>query len=319
MPARLDRIVRMPSLTNNPSPDDAPWLTARLADLWRWPLPHHRNSPVNRFLNRAVIALIRSRIESVSGLEHILERHGAFIVAANHESRRDAVILPAVLLMARGGLPVHFLADWNFKLIPGVAALYARSGAITVSGKPARPAILEPLRPLLGGDRSPYDAARAALEDGRPVGIFPEGTTNRDTSRLLRGRYGCARLSLECRAPVVPVGITYPGHERSPRKPPDARARLVIASPMSPPACPRGERAGTPIVRRWHADIMHAIADLCRKPWHKQKFSLDPVHPEVSHHDSRHHQGFPGQERPDPPQGPRGAASHLSRGEAMGS
>ncbi len=290
-----------PSSTKSPTPD-APWLTSPLNELWRWPLPHHADSTVNDSLNRLVLAVVRGRIRSITGLAHVHPARGAFIVAANHACRRDAVFLPAVLLMARGGLPVHFLADWNFKLIPGVASLYRRAGAITVNRKPARPAFLDMLKPLLGAELSPYEAARRALEDGRAVGLFPEGTTNRDGGRLLRGRHGCARLSLETGAPVVPVGISYPDHPLAPHKPLHAPVRLDFGPPMVPPPLRRAARADVREVRCWHAAVMEAIARRCGKPWQVPPPFDDTSTLEIPADDSHDDQGSRGDERnPAPP------------------
>jgi 1-acyl-sn-glycerol-3-phosphate acyltransferase len=257
------------------TPADA-WLGAPLMDLWRWPLPYQHDSRANRILCRSVAAVIRPRIASVTGLEHIMPDRGAFLVAANHFCRRDALYLPAVLLVARGGLPVHFLADWNFKLIPGVAAIYRRSGAITVARKPAKPRLLNLLKPLLGGDLPPSRAAWNVLDAGRPVGLFPEGTTNRDPSRLMRGRSGCARLSLETGAPVIPVGIRYPGFDDDPGKPLGAAVCISIGEPLSPPPIPPEARAPLVAVRAWHARIMTAIALQCEKPWLDAEPALQP-------------------------------------------
>jgi hypothetical protein len=52
--------------------------------------------------------------------------------------------------------------------------------------------------------RSIGTRARVCLALGRSVGIFPEGTVNRDPHRLLAGRRSAALLSLERRVPVVP-------------------------------------------------------------------------------------------------------------------
>jgi 1-acyl-sn-glycerol-3-phosphate acyltransferase len=59
-----------------------------------------------------------------------------------------------------------------------------------------------------GGDRSQsaLDAAAAVLQRGELFGIFPEGTRSRD-GKLYRGHTGAARLALQVRCPILPVGV----------------------------------------------------------------------------------------------------------------
>ena len=45
-----------------------------------------------------------------------------------------------------------------------------------------------------------------ALQEGKLVGIFPEGTGSPD-GRLYRGKTGVARMALEARVPVIPAAL----------------------------------------------------------------------------------------------------------------
>ena len=36
-------------------------------------------------------------------------------------------------MLHRGGRLIHFLADWNFRLIPGIGLMYRRAETITVT------------------------------------------------------------------------------------------------------------------------------------------------------------------------------------------
>ena len=215
---------------------------------------------------------MRQRIDRVIGIEHALSLNDGFIVAANHSCRRDALLLPAMLVFCRGGRLVHFMADWNFKLIPGIGLLYRRSGAITVGRKNAKPKFFNIFKPLLVDKSAPMDIARHKLEAGDAIALFPEGTTNRDPQQLLRGRFGCARLSLETGKPVLPVGITYPGYESCWNKPVKALAQIRFGSPMYPQQDFCQQPASVPTVRQWHSEIMQSISSLCGKHW-----SLDPA------------------------------------------
>src|SRR5262249_11648955 len=144
------------------------------------------------------------------GIEHLRTQHDPFILALNHSSYNEAVLVPALLILHRGGQLIHFLADWNYRLIPGVGLIYRRAETITVTRKSARPKILNVLKPLYLHPLSAFERSRQHLVAGRSIGVFPEGKINRHPRWLLAGRRGAARLSLETGAPVVPAGIRYP-------------------------------------------------------------------------------------------------------------
>jgi 1-acyl-sn-glycerol-3-phosphate acyltransferase len=170
-------------------------------------------------------------------------------------------------MLVRGGRPVRFLADWNFRLIPGVSRLYARSGAITVTRKDAKPRILNPFKPLFETEIPPLEEAARHLSRGGSVAIFPEGTVNRNAQRLLRGRRGAARLSLAGDVPVVPVGIRFGKQDESTGDLDSSSAMSIrIGKAMPPPVHP-----GKPVTPRsvtdWNAQVMAEIGRLCGKSW----------------------------------------------------
>jgi 1-acyl-sn-glycerol-3-phosphate acyltransferase len=118
---------------------------------------------------------------------------------------------------------------------------------------------------------------------GGSVGLFPEGTVNRDPRRLLRGRFGAARLSLETGTPVLPVGIRFIGN-------PSDRDRgnsglpisIHIGTPLRPPpeqAQAAGGTVSAMTVRAWHGEIMTAIASLCGKTWSAAASPQSPAAP----------------------------------------
>jgi len=123
-----------------------------------------------------------------------------------------------------------------------------------VTHKRARPRLLEVCKPLFREALPPLGQARLHLLAGDSLGIFPEGTVNRDGERLLRGRHGAARLSLAAGVPVVPAGI---------RRGPSRTLELRIGAPQQPP----GDGMGLAEVREWHAHIMAGIARLSGKRW----------------------------------------------------
>ena len=74
-----------------------------------------------------------------------------------------AVLVPSLLFHFRSGKRIHFMADWNFCLIPPVWLYYKCGQVITVDRKPARPRFLNVFKRLFT-DRVPAsDRARARL------------------------------------------------------------------------------------------------------------------------------------------------------------
>lgn len=130
---------------------------------------------------------------TVIGLENV-PATGGFIVAANHLSFLDSVLVQA--LMPR---PVAFFAKAEYFTGTGVKGALMRSffegvGSIPVQ-RGQQAASVQALKTLL-----------AMLEHGDGVGIYPEGTRSRD-GLLYRGRTGVGWLALTTGAPVVPVGL----------------------------------------------------------------------------------------------------------------
>lgn len=235
------------------------WRRPTAAELWQHPLPCLGAG--DRALLRAANYCLLHRITDIHGLEHVASSADPCIVALNHTTRIEALAIPALLAYSRQGRRIHFLADWNFQMIPGFGLLYRRAGAIVVSRKAAKPRFLNVLKPLYTPDQPPLVQARAHLEAGRSIGIFPEGTVNRDPARLLRGRLGAARLSLEASVPVIPGGIRISGG--TPERP---LIEVQFAAPLQPP--PRtGQLVTSRDVRGWHAVIMAEIARLSGKSW----------------------------------------------------
>jgi 1-acyl-sn-glycerol-3-phosphate acyltransferase len=226
-------------------------------------------TPADRLIFRFIMLVARRQVVSISGIEHIQASH-PFILALNHSTRREAVVVPAALIFHRGGNLIHFWSDWVFRLIPGLGLILRRSGTICVPTKRSRYRLLNLLKPLFAQPEPAFRQAQALLKARRPIGVFPEGTVNRDPNRLLPGRFGAARLSLETGVPVVPAGIRFPevaaGEARVPER---SAIEIVIGQPLTPPSCQNGKPTFAEI-RAWHATVMSEIARLSGKTWEWQ-------------------------------------------------
>ncbi len=127
------------------------------------------------------------------GLEHV-PRTGAVILASNHLSFVDSVVIPVV-----APRQVRFLAKSDYFTGTGVKGALSRAwfegmGMLPVDRDDSKAALAS------------LDTALQVLARGEAFGIYPEGTRSRD-GRLYRGRTGVAHLALTAGVPVVPVGL----------------------------------------------------------------------------------------------------------------
>lgn len=238
-----------------------------IATVLRQPLPE-QEKPLTRLLVRSLVALGRRRVVSLRGAEHVAPERDPFVLAVNHNQRLEAVLLPALLAFERRGRLVHFLADWPMFLVPLVGLLYRRGGVVPVAGKSARPAFLNVLRPLFASGAPAHEKGLELLRAGRSLGVFAEGTMNRDPRRLLRGRPGAARMAIAAQVPVVPVGISFPGH-RGDGPIADGEAMAIeIGPPLRPPSEePPAGREAAALAIQFHRTIFEQLAALCGKSY----------------------------------------------------
>lgn len=147
-------------------------------------------SPLAYKLGFGTVRLLAKGLWNVktTGLEHI-PPDGPAILTPNHLAFCDSVFVPAVLprrmwYVGKG----EYMNDWKTRYI------FPAFGMIPIDrtgGKQAMAAL---------------DTAARVLQGGNLFGIYPEGTRSRD-GELHKGRTGAARLSVQCNAPIIPVGI----------------------------------------------------------------------------------------------------------------
>ncbi|MGI9155114.1 MAG: lysophospholipid acyltransferase family protein [Marmoricola sp.] len=177
-------------------------------------------------------------------------RTGGVILASNHLSFADSVVIPVV-----APRNVAFLAKHDYFTGTGIKGALQR-GWFEGLG-------------MLPIDRDDSQAAIASLVTalevlgrGEAFGIYPEGTRSRD-GRLYRGRTGVAHLALTAGVPVVPVGLQ--GTERlqpvGSRLPRLAKVSVAFGEPIDFTGRYDGVPAGR--ARREATDtIMAAIREL---------------------------------------------------------
>ena len=130
----------------------------------------------------------------VAGLENV-PRTGAVIIASNHLSFADSLVIPIV-----APRKVHFLAKSDYFTGRGVKGALQKAW---FEGMGMLPVDRDDPKAALGS----LDTALEVLRRGEAFGLYPEGTRSRD-GRLNRGRTGVAHLALTAGVPVVPVGLT---------------------------------------------------------------------------------------------------------------
>lgn len=257
-PATIDREPPAAGLAANALALPA-WHPPRRRDYLGWKMPHAGLG--DGWLFKSLGLMGRPLVSTMTGLEHIQPDRDPFILAINHTSRREAIIVPMLFFLHRGGALLHFLADWNFMLIPGIGLIYRRSKVIVMTSKGIRPSFLNVLKPSFADTMAPLERAQEHLKAGRSVGVFPEGTVNHDPGVLLRGRLGAARLAVDTGIPIVPAGIRVaPGQaDRWPFPP----LEIHIGAALTPPRNERGSRA----TLAFHASVMERIAGLSGRVW----------------------------------------------------
>lgn len=117
------------------------------------------------------------------------------IVCANHHSNADPILMvlgikTQIFYMAKEEL---FTKNWL------LGKIFKSVGAFPVSrGK---------------GDTTAINKAFKIVEEGKLLGIFPEGTRSKD-GELLRPKSGAALIAQKTKAGILPVGITYENKEK---------------------------------------------------------------------------------------------------------
>lgn len=199
---------------------------------------------------RAVLRLVARR-EWRGG--HHLPRRGGHIAVINHTSYVDPLAYGH--FQYKNGLPPRFLIKASLFRVPVLGAVLRATGQIPVERNSHRAA-------------DALHAAAAALERGRCVAIYPEGTLTTDPD-LWPGRpkTGAARLALTTGAPVVPVA-QWGAHKIAPPYGNGGRRLLprptlvVVAGPPVDLSDLYGAELTVPVLREAGERIMEAVTVL---------------------------------------------------------
>ena len=156
-------------------------------------VPPQERTAIFRVLSKTVIPalwlLARIEREGVANLP----REGGFVIAPNHTSNLDPIVVGAAVYQA--GRSAHFLGKASLWKIPVVRLLLNASRQIPV------------YRGTVTRENDPLRAAIAAVRDeGRGIVVYPEGTLTRDPNLWpMRGKTGAVRLAIATGVPLIPA------------------------------------------------------------------------------------------------------------------
>jgi 1-acyl-sn-glycerol-3-phosphate acyltransferase len=185
---------------------------------------------------------------SIIGREN-LPSHGPFILAANHCSHLDALILGAALT------PRH--REGAFPIAAG--DVFFQTKAVSVFS-----AIMLNALPMWRKNCGPHALAdlRSKLQEERAIFIiFPEGGRSR-TGSMMPFKHGLGMLVAETNVPVVPCGLVgtfqaLPPHGKIPRP---VAIRLGIGEPLNFATTPNNREGWSQIAQSVETAVGNLIA-----------------------------------------------------------
>jgi 1-acyl-sn-glycerol-3-phosphate acyltransferase len=190
---------------------------------------------VKAFLRLLCFVYFRVKVERADQIPG----SGAVIVAPNHRSFIDFLVVGTTATRRKA----FFMAKddlWKSRIL---GTLLETFGAFPVN--------------RAGADRLALDRARAVLEKGELLILFPEGT-RRSGPKIEQLHEGAAFLAARTGAPIVPVGVggTSAAMPKGARLPHPVKVRLVVGEPIAAP-----ERSGGGRVAR---SKVHAVTEQLR-------------------------------------------------------
>lgn len=137
-----------------------------------------------------------------------LPKEGAYIVSCNHLTSFDPL-----LLAVRSGRPIHFMAKYETFEKP-----FTRFFLTHLNSFPVKRG---------SSDKSSIEYAINLIKSGHVIGIFPEGTRNKEGGEPLKAKSGVALIAKATNSDVVPCSI-YFGEKKGIRTPVTVRFGKLI-------------------------------------------------------------------------------------------
>jgi len=190
-------------------------------------------------------------LKEVTGVENIPEK-GPFIIAANHASYFDHLLISSVLVKYKNLYP-RFLAKKEHFDTPFQKVWHEIVEAIPIDREK--------------NWKEGLSKAEEELQKGAIIGIYPEGTRSSD-GKLHKGKLGVARLALFAKVPVLPIGL-IDTHKILPKEsviPKGRRARIKIGVLMKFDKY-FGKEEDLKTLRETTTQIMCKIGELIDQPY----------------------------------------------------
>ncbi len=157
------------------------------------------------------------------------------IFAFNHNSSFETVFILLYLVFKRKGKKVHFIVDWMYGYIPIIGWLIRQTDPIFVFKKRARFDFINRKKYRIER-KNVYLECFQKLQQNKSIGIFPEGTRNRNPYALKIGQRGIGKIALQTGASVLPIGVDFPKRMTHGRIPKFGSLILRVGGKMAFPA-----------------------------------------------------------------------------------
>nr|MDO8114340.1 lysophospholipid acyltransferase family protein [Candidatus Sigynarchaeota archaeon] len=129
----------------------------------------------------------------IYGSENVPPEGKAAVVCANHQSLFDPVIY-CVTFAHYSRRRIHVMGKEEMFTVPLIQSYIKWCYAFPVKRGEH--------------DEAAYQKALDFLRQGELVGMYPEGTTNLGEYGFLEPKTGAARMAIDAKVPILPVGIT---------------------------------------------------------------------------------------------------------------
>ena len=143
-----------------------------------------------------VIPIYKLWLRKFYGLGNV-PKDKPFIIAANHSSYYDTV-LPHVIIIPKINKKIHALVNSRYWSNPVTKMILDLGACVPVYVKNEKNSKKK--------NKEAFEKALGYLKKGDPVLVFPEGKRSPD-GKLQKAYTGIAKICLESKLPVLPLGI----------------------------------------------------------------------------------------------------------------
>ncbi len=185
--------------------------------------------------------------------EDISHYKGSFILAANHVSYLDPVVLGIALKR-----PINFITKKEAFEIPLLGSILKKIGAIPVDRQNINPVSIR--------------KSIVLLKKGHILGIFPEGTRSWD-GKLLELNSGLIKIALQANVPIIPVGLigTFEIYPPRAKFPAIFKRQCIYIHFGKPFSLDKNKRKDVEYIKESLIYLAHKIKELSQLPFNNNK------------------------------------------------